>query len=135
MPTRARTSYSNERNNGRKSITLIGIYALLVLSVACLPSVLPAQERAPSFVVDPSWPKPLPNNWTTGQIGGVCVDSKDDVYIVNRRNLTDKELRSAAQAPPIIEFDSAGTVINSFGDPNIVPASIHGCTVDSHGNV
>jgi len=85
--------------------------------------------------VDPSWPKPLPNNWTTGQIGGVCVDSKDDVYIVNRRNLTDKELRSAAQAPPIIEFDSAGTVINSFGDPNIVPASIHGCTVDSHGNV
>jgi hypothetical protein len=41
----------------------------------------------------------------------------------------------AAQTPPIIEFDSAGNIINSFGDPKIVPNSIHGCTVDSHSNL
>jgi DNA-binding beta-propeller fold protein YncE len=122
-------------NGNARSITLIGICAIFMLCQACFPSSLSAQEDTPRFVVDPSWPKPLPNNWTTGQVGGVCVDSEDHVYIVNRRNLTEKEVQSAAQAPPIIEFDSAGNVINSFGDPNIVPASIHGCTVDSHGNL
>jgi DNA-binding beta-propeller fold protein YncE len=63
------------------------------------------------------------------------VDSEDHIYVVNRRNLTEKESQSATQAPPIIEFDSTGNVINSFGDPSIVPSSIHGCTVDTHGNV
>jgi DNA-binding beta-propeller fold protein YncE len=118
-----------------RSVTLLCIGAIPILYVACFPGALPAQERVPNFVVDPSWPKPLPNNWTLGQVGGVCVDSEDHVYIVNRRNLTEKELLGGAQAPPIIEFDSAGTVINSFGDPKVVPNSIHGCTVDSHGNV
>jgi DNA-binding beta-propeller fold protein YncE len=130
MPTPSRTMNSNAR-----LITLLEICAITVLCAACFPSTLLAQEDAPNFVVDPSWPKPLPNNWTTGQVGGVCVDSEDHVYIVNRRNLTEKEMLGAAQAPPIIEFDSAGSVINSFGDPKIVPNSIHGCTVDSHNNL
>lgn len=94
-----------------------------------------AQEGVPAFEVDHSWPKPLPNNWTTGQVGGVCVDSEDHVFIVNRRNLTEKELLVAQQAPPIIEFDAAGNVVNSFGDPNVVPNSIHGCATDREGNV
>src|SRR4029077_11029344 len=29
---------------------------------------------APSFVVDPGWPKTLPNNWIIGDIGGVVFD-------------------------------------------------------------
>jgi DNA-binding beta-propeller fold protein YncE len=100
-----------------------------------LPQTAWAQESAPKFEVDPAWPKPLPNNWTTGQVGGVCTDSKDHVFIVNRRNLTEKELLFAQQAPPIIEFDAAGNVVNSFGDPSVVPSSIHGCTTDNEGNV
>jgi hypothetical protein len=28
----------------------------------------------PTFAVDPSWPKPLPNNWIIGQVGGITVD-------------------------------------------------------------
>lgn len=27
---------------------------------------------APRFRVDPSWPKPLPDNWVIGQIGGIA---------------------------------------------------------------
>jgi DNA-binding beta-propeller fold protein YncE len=122
-------------SSNARPVTIIGIYAVLILCAASFPSALPAQEGAPSFVVDPSWPKPLPNNWTTGQVGGVCIDSEDHIYIVNRRNLTEKEVQSAAQAPPIIEFDSAGSVINSFGDPTTVPSSIHGCAVDSRDNL
>jgi DNA-binding beta-propeller fold protein YncE len=110
--------------------------ARLFLATFCLGvTYVSAQRPAPRFVVDPSWPKPLPENWTTGQIGGICADEHNHIFIVNRRNLTDKELIGAAQAPPIIEFDSDGNVINSFGDPKIVPNSIHGCTVDSSGNI
>jgi hypothetical protein len=34
---------------------------------------------APSFVPDPGWPKPLPNNWIMGDIGGLTVDSHDNI--------------------------------------------------------
>jgi DNA-binding beta-propeller fold protein YncE len=102
----------------------------ILLSVAAW-----AQESFPQFEVDPLWPSPLPNNWTTGQVGGVCVDDQDHVFIVNRGNLTEKELLSAQQAPPIIEFDAAGNVVNAFGEPNTVPSSIHGCATDREGNV
>jgi DNA-binding beta-propeller fold protein YncE len=105
------------------------------IMIACTVLLASAQENVPKFEVDPSWPKPLPNNWTTGQVGGVCVDSEDHVFIVNRRNLTEKELLGAQQAPPIIEFDAAGNTVNAFGDPNVVPKSIHGCTTDREGNV
>jgi DNA-binding beta-propeller fold protein YncE len=110
-------------------------FAALLLTGFASSAALYAQEGNPSFVVDPLWPQPLPRNWTTGQVGGVCVDSQDHVYIVNRRNLTDKELLNASQAPPIIEFDAQGKMINAFGDPKVVPSSIHGCAVDKHDNV
>jgi DNA-binding beta-propeller fold protein YncE len=123
------------------TITEVAVALLAILGLfgglfgVLLAPPLRAQESVPSFAVDPSWPKPLPNNWTTGQVGGVCVDSQDHIFIVNRRTLTDKEELSASPAPPIIEFDLAGNVINSFGAPDTVPDSIHGCTTDGEGNV
>src|SRR2546430_16662857 len=113
-------------------------WILVAFSAVCLLGSQPrvhAEDGAPKFEVDTSWPKPLPNNWTTGQVGGVCVDGQDHVFIVNRQNLTDKELLVAKQAPPIIEFDPEGNVVNSFGTKETVPKSIHGCTVDGEGNV
>src|SRR5712691_1016578 len=38
----------------------------------------------PTFQVDPFWPKPLPNNWVTGEVGGTCIDSQDHLFIVTR---------------------------------------------------
>ena len=32
------------------------------------------QAAAPSFQVDPLWPKPLPNHWLLGSVTGVAVD-------------------------------------------------------------
>jgi DNA-binding beta-propeller fold protein YncE len=127
--------YPRSTIEGVKSTTFLCTCALFILCATNFSYVLLGQETTSPFVVDPSWPKPLPGNWILGQVGGVCVDSEDDVYIVNRRNLTDKELIGGTQAPPIIEFDKAGNVINSFGDPKVVPNSIHGCTIDHHGNV
>jgi hypothetical protein len=31
----------------------------------------------PQFLVDSSWPKPLPNNWLLGQASGIRVDRFD----------------------------------------------------------
>jgi hypothetical protein len=40
--------------------------------------------KTPGFVVDASWPQPLPNNWLLGQIGGLYVDQHDHVWVYNR---------------------------------------------------
>src|ERR1041385_6624510 len=39
--------------------------------------------KTPGFVIDPSWPQPLPNNWLLGQIGGLYVDQHDHVWAYN----------------------------------------------------
>jgi DNA-binding beta-propeller fold protein YncE len=96
---------------------------------------LHAQGNAPRFEVDPAWPKPLPNLWVTGGIGGVCIDFRDHVFILNRRDLTDNDLDAGHQAPVVIEFDPEGNVVNSFGDPDVTPNTPHGCTVDAEDNV
>jgi len=33
----------------------------------------------PHYVNDPSWPKPFPNHWVIGQIGGLALDTSDHI--------------------------------------------------------
>jgi hypothetical protein len=103
--------------------------ALFIAAVACA-----EQTKTGKFEVDPAWPKPLPNNWVLGQVSGVCVDAQDNVFIVNRRDITDKEAEIAKQAPPFLEFDPAGNLVNSFGEWDVVPNITHGCFVDYENN-
>jgi DNA-binding beta-propeller fold protein YncE len=96
----------------------------------------------PMFKLDPLWPKPLPNNWVTGELGGVCVDAQDHVFIVTRANLSPKERIIATPAPPVIEFDPDGNVVNTGGDRKLTPGTPgaghgsgpHGCFFDQEGN-
>ena len=104
--------------------------ALGLLTLAPAPA-----QTVPKFEVDASWPKPLPDGWITGQLGGVCADAQDRIIVVNRRDITEEEQETSKSAPPIIMFDIAGNVVNSWGDPNVVPRSIHGCYVDHDGSV
>jgi hypothetical protein len=113
-----------------RAVTFVG---LIALGIAC--SLRSYAQNPPTFEVDPSWPRPLPNLWVTGGIGGVCIDAQDHVFILNRRDLTDNELDAGHQAPPVIEFNSQGDVVNSFGDLSVVPDHLHGCTVDRENNV
>jgi DNA-binding beta-propeller fold protein YncE len=110
------------------------------------PGSLAAQSGVPKFEVDPYWPKPLPERWVTGEIGGVCVDSQDHVFVVNRvtdvggmdghlEGLTDDELNAGQPAPPVMELDVDGKVVNSWGDSKILPKDLHGCAVDRDGHV
>ena len=107
---------------------------LVLLAVWLSPLALFVQAQ-PRFEVDPTWPKPLPEKWITGQLSGVCVDSHDHVAVVNRRNITDEEAETSINAPSIIMFDAAGNVIRSWGDPNVIANSIHGCSFDTEDNV
>jgi hypothetical protein len=56
----------------------------------CLPAN--AGDR-PGFVVDPTWPQPLPapvgtdgvaHPWVQGEVAGTCVDRNNNVYTHNR---------------------------------------------------
>ena len=111
----------------------------LAVSAAALQFALglvPANaQTAPKFAVDASWPKDLPKDWITGQLGGVCTAEQDHIYVVNRRNITDEEKETSISAPSIIKFDMEGNVVGSWGDQNTVPNSIHGCFVDADRNV
>ncbi len=121
--------------------------AALAIAVAIFcPSSLRAQAGVPKFEVDPSWPKPLPDRWVTGEMGGVCVDSQDHVFIAQRVNdvggmdghlegLTSDELNAGQPAPPVIEFDAEGKVVNSWGDPKLLPKDLHGCAIDRDDHV
>src|SRR3979490_2944904 len=68
---------------GAAFAALLGVVAFSSPSVAADP---------PQFQVDPFWPKPLPNNWLFGQIGGLAVDSNDHLWVLQRpRFLTEDE--------------------------------------------
>jgi hypothetical protein len=70
----------------------------------------------PRFVVDPYWPKPLPNRWVTGEVGGICVDSSDHVFGINRRNVNALETTvGKLPAPPVIEYDEDGNIVKAWG--------------------
>ena len=42
------------------------------------------QTAVPRFEVDPSWPKPLPNNWIVGEVAGIAVDAQDHIWVLQR---------------------------------------------------
>ena len=61
-------------NRARSILTGLFLSAGIASSALLMP---PAPARAgdvPTFAVDPSWPKQLPNNWIIGQVGGITVD-------------------------------------------------------------
>src|SRR4030095_12100496 len=86
----------------------------------------PEGTSAPSFVVDASWPKPLPNNWRIGQVGGIAVDSHDNIWVYHRRRTP------AAIAPgamPRVATNAAGMPINALGQSRPYAEQTTGCCV------
>jgi DNA-binding beta-propeller fold protein YncE len=94
-----------------------------------------AQSQAPRYEADISWPKPLPDKWVTGGLGGVCVDAQDHVVILNRQDIVEGELNMGKLAPPVIEFDPAGNVVHSWGDLTVMDPRLHSCHFDKDNNI
>jgi sugar lactone lactonase YvrE len=108
-----------------------------VAAAAALIIAVPVRaQQVPQFEVDPLWPQlPLGNNWLTGGLGGMCLDSRDHVYILNRQNVVADDLDGAILAPPVIELDPEGNVVRGWGDPDLLGGRLHDCHVDSDQNV
>src|SRR5438477_2441799 len=68
---------------------------------APVPAALVTDAPVPKFEVDPFWPKPLPNNWALGQVGGVAIDERDHVWIIHRPDSLTPNEKNAATNPPI----------------------------------
>ena len=137
----------------KRKLLLVVAFAVAVV-VACVAqdsaeqTAGPDGVMAPMFEVDPFWPKPLPDHMVLGSAIGVGVDSRDHVFIVHRGNLTERTEGGAdadppigeccRAAPPVLEFDPEGNLVNSWGGPSddyVWPASNHGITVDHMDNI
>src|SRR5499427_5210673 len=107
-----------------------------------------AGVQAPTFEVDPLWPKLLLNHWFLGNTIGVSVDAQDHVWIIHRGgSLEEKEVYATANppradccvpAPPVLEFDQTGNLLHHWGGSGEGyewPESNHGITIDYKGNV
>jgi DNA-binding beta-propeller fold protein YncE len=102
----------------------------------------------PHYVVDPYWPKPLPDNMLIGQVAGIAVDQHDLVWIIQRPgSLTDDERGAALDpprsicchpAPPVMVFDRDGNYVmgwGGLGEGYDWPINEHGIFVDHNDNV
>ncbi len=137
----------------KRKLLLVAAIAVAI-AVACVAQDSAEQTAAsdgvmaPVFEVDPFWPKPLPDHMVLGSAIGVGVDSRDHVFIVHRGNLTERTEGGAdadppigeccRAAPPVLEFDPEGNLVNSWGGPSddyVWPASNHGITVDHMDNI
>jgi len=93
-------------------------------------------HEIPAFEVDVAWPKPLPNNWAIGPVSGIATDAKDHIWLIHRGEAVAQAGR--VPAPPVLEFDAAGNVVQSWGGPGNGyewPEQVHGITVDAKDRV
>lgn len=97
-------------------------HALLTVSVALLvvaASLSPAAQKlptAPQFALDPNWPT-IPNNWVLGEVTSISVDTRDHIWVLHVPQSI-PEARRANAAPPVLEFDTAGKLLSSWGGPS-----------------
>jgi DNA-binding beta-propeller fold protein YncE len=102
----------------------------------------------PAYAVDPYWPKPLPNQWLLGQVAGIATDKNQNIWVIHRPNTLTEDERGAAlsparsrccvAAPPVLQFDPAGNLLQSGGGPGAGyewPKNEHGIYADPEGNI
>ncbi len=108
--------------------------------------------QAPTYQVEPLWPKPFPvaKHWILGSVSGLAVDAQDHIWVVHRGvdSLQNNEKGPTLEpwaseccfsAPQILEFDPAGNLVASWDvGPNKGydwPHDPAGIAVDKAGNV
>ena len=69
------TPMQNRARSARTAAALCKTFSLRIGSAILIaaPALTPTAHAGdiPTFAVDASWPKPLPNNWILGQVGGI----------------------------------------------------------------
>jgi hypothetical protein len=108
---------------------LLHAFTVLAIGVAVSVDTRPlgaqiAPDTPPTFELDATWPKPLPNNWMFGAIWGAAVDSRDHIWVIHNPkggwpmgDNTVGEMKAAGKqpAPPVVEFDFEGNALRGWG--------------------
>ena len=115
---------------------------MLAFLMACLATGAVGQESsrgpsngngkaAPTYRVDPFWPKPLPNRWSMQQVTGIHVDHMDHIWFLNRGAAaegdeiggggTPSRIDCCVRGPEVIELDQQGNVVNAGTNELILP--------------
>jgi hypothetical protein len=135
------------KSNMRKRTVLPGIVlALIAVSLwprqpistqaATLQAPQMARVGTPMFERDPSWPQ-VPAKWRIGNVSTATADAQNHIWIIHRPRTLPEDQRAMA-APPVIEFDYAGNVVQAWGGEGKGyewPLNEHGLHVDHKGFV
>jgi DNA-binding beta-propeller fold protein YncE len=138
----------------RKMWTVAGsLAAVVAIGVAVdvpakIASAQTGRQPVPLFEPDPLFFKTLPNKWVSGQVGGVAVDSHDNIWVFHRpatipdgekaASLTPPQAECCIPAPAVLEFDPNGNFLQAWGAPGEGyewPTAQHGIFVDDKDNV
>ncbi len=105
-------------------------------------------DLVPMYEPDPLFFSVLPNQWVSGMVGGLAVDSQDNIWVFHRpRTIPDGEIAAALDppeaeccypAPPVMQFDRNGQFVQAWGGPGAGYEwfqSEHGIYVDHENNV
>jgi hypothetical protein len=108
----------------------------------------PTADNLPIYVLDPTWPPTLPNDWIWGDIRGLFADDEDHLWVIHMpSSLTPQEIGAATSppiadcckpAPPVLELDAEGKLLRAWGGPG--PGYTwfdqeHGIYIDHNGFV
>jgi len=111
------------------AVTAASIVALGVASLSGAQQI----PKAPQFELDPKWPT-IPNNWVLGEVTSISVDRHDNIWVLHVPQSIPEAQRANA-APPVLEFDTAGKLLTSWGGPTNGPEWLgreHGIFVDAN---
>ena len=102
----------------------------------------------PLFEPDPLHFSLLPNQWVNGQVGGLTVDSHDNVWVFQRpltipagekgASLDPPEADCCIPAPSVLQYDADGQFVQAWGGPGEGYewfSNEHGIWVDGQDNV
>jgi DNA-binding beta-propeller fold protein YncE len=134
---------------------VLGVSMALAITIGCAVAFLArsvnaqaSRQQVPLFEPDPLWSQALPHKWVTGQVGGVAVDSHDNVWVFHREatipdgekaaSLTPPQAECCIPAPAVLEFAPDGKFLQAWGGPGAGyewPTTQHGIFVDDKDNV
>ena len=122
--------------SGRGRLVAGALALLVVLAVDRFEPPAEAQQAgaAPTFKGDPAWPV-IPDNIAIGEVSSIAVDSRDHIWVLHRPR-TVPETRRAMAAPAVVEFDSQGKLLASWGGDGQGydwPEREHGIFADTRG--
>jgi DNA-binding beta-propeller fold protein YncE len=136
------------RGGRRIGAGLVVSIGLVAIAFGHFGSAQTARQQVPFFEPDPLWSEALPNKWVNGQVGGVAVDSHDNVWVFHRpatipdgekaASLNPPQAECCIPAPPVLQFSAAGKFLRAWGGSGQGYdwfSTEHGIFVDGDDNV